>query len=177
MNTKHRIFVVGDTPLSAELRGVLIDEPDLEIIGQADNGCNAVQAVGKHSPALVLLDLTMPDMTGIDTLTAIKKQYPNVRVLVMTRHKNEEFIHACQTVGADGYVLKDAIHEELPTAIHSVLQQPAVSLLSLDRDPDAIIRYAEALSILLDHLEDRDGSYDRRRHSQSLSRRVPVRIG
>ena len=176
MNTKHRILIIGDTPLSAELRALLIYEPDLEIVGQADNGCGGVHTVGQCSPALVLLDLTKPDMTGIETLTAIKTRYPNVRVLVITLHKNEEFIHACLTVGADGYVLKDAIHEELLTAIHSVLQQPAVSLLSLDRDPDAIIRYGEALSILLDHLEDRNGAYDRRRNSQSLSHRAPVRM-
>ncbi len=177
MSTRHRIFIVAKyAPLSAELRALLIDEPDLEIVGQAENGCNAVHAVGQYSPALVLLDLTMPDMTGVETLTAIKTRYPNVRVLVMTLHKNEEFIHACLAVGADGYVLKDAIHDELPTAIHSVLQQPAVSLLSLDRDPDAIVRYGKALSILLDHLEDRDVSHDRRR-GQSLSHRAPIRHG
>lgn len=174
-NTKHRIFILDKyAPLSGELRALLIDEADLEIVGQADNGCDAVHAIGQSSPALVLLDLTVPDITGIETLTAIKTRYPNVRVIVMSVHKNEEFIRACLAVGADGYVLKDAMHEELPTAIHSVLQQPAVSLLSLDRDPDAIIRYGKALSILLDHLEDRDASRDRRR-GQSLSHRVPVR--
>lgn len=177
MSTKHRIFIVDKyAPLSAELRALLIEEPDLEIVGQAGNGCNAVRAVGQYSPALVLLDLTMPDMTGIETLTAIKSRYPQVRVLVMTLHRNEEFIHACLTVGADGYVLKDAIHEELPAAIHRVLRQPAVSLFGLDRDPEAIIRYGTALSILLDHLEDRDASCDRRR-AQSLNHRVPARLG
>ena len=177
MNTKQRILIADNhTPLGAELRALLLEEPDLEIVGQAENGCNAVHAVGQHSPALVLLDLTTPDMTGIETLTAIKSRYPQVRVLVMTLHRNEEFIQACLTIGADGYVLKDAIHEQLPTAIRAVLQQPAVSLLSLDRDPDAIVRYGAALSILLDHLEDRDASHDRRR-AQSLGHRAPVRFG
>jgi DNA-binding NarL/FixJ family response regulator len=67
------------------------------------------------------MDLTMPGMNGIEAVTEIKRRYPEVRVLVMTLHTSEDFIHASLRAGADGYILKDATHDELRVAIRSVL--------------------------------------------------------
>jgi DNA-binding NarL/FixJ family response regulator len=121
VNAKQRILIVDDyAPLRAGLRGLLVGEPDLEVVGEAGNGRDAIHAVWKYSPDLVLLDLSMPGMNGIEALTQIKSRYPNVRVLIMTLHNTDEFIHASFKAGADGYILKDAMHKELRTAIHSV---------------------------------------------------------
>jgi len=103
------------------LRALLAQDPGIEIVGEAADGRDAVRAVGQYSPHLVLMDLTMPGMNGIEAVTEIKRRYPEVRVLVMTLHKTEDFIHASLQAGADGYILKDATHDELRVAIRSVL--------------------------------------------------------
>jgi DNA-binding NarL/FixJ family response regulator len=131
METKQRILIVDDhTLLRAGLRALLAQDPALEIIGESGNGRDAIRAVGQLSPHLVLMDLTMPGMNGIEAITEIKRRYPEVRVLVMTLHKTEEFIHASLQAGADGYILKDATHDEFQVAIRSVLQ--GKTYLSMD---------------------------------------------
>lgn len=122
MNIKHRILIVEDhTLLRAGLCALIAQEADIEIVGEAANGHDAVQAVGKLSPNLVLMDLNMPGMNGIEAIIDIKRRYPDTRVLVMTIHKTDEYIHESLRAGADGYILKDAAYEELRVAIRSVL--------------------------------------------------------
>jgi len=122
MEKAKRILIVDDhTLLRAGLRALLAQDPGIEIVGEAADGRDAVRAVGQFSPNLVLMDLTMPGMNGIEAVTEIKRRYPEVRILVMTLHKTEDFIHASLQAGADGYILKDATHDELRVAIRSVL--------------------------------------------------------
>lgn len=122
MEKAKRILIVDDhTLLRAGLRALLAQDPGIEIVGEAADGRDAVRAVGQFSPNLVLMDLTMPGMNGIEAVTEIKRRYPDVRILVMTLHKTEDFIHASLQAGADGYILKDATHDELRVAIRSVL--------------------------------------------------------
>ena len=131
MDKKQRILIVDDhTLLRAGLRALLAQDPGIEIVGEASDGRDAVRAVGQLTPNLVLMDLTMPGMNGIEAVTEIKRRYPDVRVLVMTLHKTEEFIHASLKAGADGYILKDATHDELRVAIRNVLQ--GKTYLSMD---------------------------------------------
>ena len=131
MDKKQRILIVDDhTLLRAGLRALLAQDPGIEIVGEASDGRDAVRAVGQLTPNLVLMDLTMPGMNGIEAVTEIKRRYPDVRVLVMTLHKTEDFIHASLKAGADGYILKDATHDELRVAIRSVLQ--GKTYLSMD---------------------------------------------
>jgi DNA-binding NarL/FixJ family response regulator len=122
MNSKQRIFIVEDhTLLRAGLRALLTQDPDIEIVGEADNGNDAIHAIGPLAPDLVLLDLSMPGMNGIEAMIDIKRRNPAIRVLVLTIHKTEEYIHASLRAGADGYILKDASYDELHVAIRSVL--------------------------------------------------------
>lgn len=122
MSDKRRILIVEDhTLLRAGLRALLLQDPNIEIVGEADNGRDAVQAVGLLAPHLVLMDLSMPDMNGIEAIMDIKRRYPGTRVLVLTIHKTDEYIHESLRAGADGYILKDATHDELRIAVRSVL--------------------------------------------------------
>jgi DNA-binding NarL/FixJ family response regulator len=122
MNSKQRIFIVEDhTLLRAGLRALLTQDPDIEIVGEADNGNDAIHAIGPLAPDLVLLDLSMPGMNGIEAMIDIKRRNSAIRVLVLTIHKTEEYIHASLRAGADGYILKDASYDELHVAIRSVL--------------------------------------------------------
>ena len=122
MKEKQRILIVEDhTLLRAGLSALLSQDPDLEIAGELDNGRDAVRSIAALSPHLVLMDLTMPGCNGIEAIVEIKKRYPNVRILVLTLHRTDEYIHESLRAGADGYILKDASRDELRVAIRSVL--------------------------------------------------------
>lgn len=122
MNEKKRVLIVEDhTLLRAGLHALLSQDKEIEIVGEADNGRDAIQLIGSLSPHLVLTDLSMPGMNGIEAIVDIKRRYPKVHVLVLTVHKTDEYIHESLRAGADGYILKDASHDELRIAIRSVL--------------------------------------------------------
>lgn len=122
MKEKKRILIVEDhTLLRAGLKALLSQDPDIEIVGEAENGRDAVRLAGGLAPDLVLTDLSMAGMNGIESIVDIKRLYPNVRVLVLTIHKTDEYIFESLRAGADGYILKDASHDELRIAIRSVL--------------------------------------------------------
>ncbi len=122
MMEKKRILIVDDhTLLRAGLRSLLSQDSDIDIVGEADNGRDAVRAIGVRVPDLVLMDLNMPGMNGLEAIVDIKRRYPQTRVLVLTIHKTDEYIHGALRAGADGYILKDATHDELRIAIRSLL--------------------------------------------------------
>lgn len=122
MSQKFRIVIAEDyTILREGLKSLLCSSPNFEIVGEAEDGRGAIQSVGKFKPDLILLDLSMPRMTGLDAIREIKRQNRETKVLVLTVHKAEEYILTALKAGADGYVLKDATHTELMIAVKSVL--------------------------------------------------------
>jgi DNA-binding NarL/FixJ family response regulator len=123
MEEKRRIVVVDDhTLVRAGLRRLLDEDPGVEVVGEAGNGLLAISAVDLLAPHLVLMDVSMPEMNGVEATAEIKRCHPEVRVLVMTMHNSKEYADASLAAGADGYILKDATPEEFFEAIHSVLQ-------------------------------------------------------
>jgi DNA-binding NarL/FixJ family response regulator len=131
--SKHLILIVENHALlRAGLRALLSADPDFEVIGEAANGHDAIQAVRILGPTLVLMDISMPGITGIEAMIDIKRRCPAVRIIVITMHKEDEYIHASLRAGADGYLLKDASNEEFQAAIRTVSSgklylSPAVS--------------------------------------------------
>jgi DNA-binding NarL/FixJ family response regulator len=122
MRQKKRIMLVEDhTLLRAGLRALLSQEPDIEIAGEAGDGRDAVRLIASLAPNLVLMDLSMPGTNGIEAIFEIKKRFPQVKVLVLTLHRSDEYIQESLRAGADGYILKDASHDELRVAVRSVL--------------------------------------------------------
>lgn len=122
VNDKRRVLIVEDhTLLRVGLKALLAQDPDIEIVGEAGNGRDAIRLVTSLAPHLVLMDLTMPGTNGIEAIAEIKRRAPQVRVLVLTLHRADEYIHESLKAGADGYMLKDASHDELRVAIRSVL--------------------------------------------------------
>jgi len=122
MNSKYRIVIAEDhTILREGLRSLLSSSPEFEIVGEAEDGREAIRCVEKLKPDLILTDLSMPRMNGMDAIREIKRQSPKTKVLVLTVHKTEEYILATLKAGAEGYVLKDATHAELMTAVKNVL--------------------------------------------------------
>ncbi len=122
MNKPHRIVIVEDHRILREgLRALLSSNPDFEVVGEAENGVEAIRRAEELEPDLVLLDLSMPKMDGLDAIAEIKNKCPGTKLLVLTVHKAEEYIFASLKAGADGYLLKDATYEELALAIKNVL--------------------------------------------------------
>jgi DNA-binding NarL/FixJ family response regulator len=119
---KKRVLLVEDHALMrAGIRSLLSKEPNLDIVGEASNGRDAINSIQTLKPDLILMDLSMHGGNGIEAIAAIKRRHPKIRILVVTMHQAEEYIHESLQAGADGYVLKDASHEELCAAVRSVL--------------------------------------------------------
>lgn len=122
MKEKYRIVIAEDhTILREGLRAILSLHDGFDVVGEADDGFSAVKCVEKSSPDLVLMDLSMPRMSGLDAIMEIKKRFPETKILALTVHRTEEYILATLQAGADGYLLKDASRDELTVAMESVL--------------------------------------------------------
>ena len=122
MENRVRIVLADDhTILREGLRALLSADPKFEIIAEAEDGRQAVRCVEKLGPDLLLMDLSMPRMSGIDAISEIKKRYPETKIIALTVHKTEEYLLTTLQAGAEGYVLKDATHDELVMAIHNVM--------------------------------------------------------
>jgi len=121
MENRLRIVLADDhTILREGLRALLSADPNFEIVAEAEDGREAVRCVEKLGPDLLLMDLSMPRMSGIDAISEIKKRYPETKIIALTVHKTEEYLLTTLQAGVDGYVLKDATHDELVMAIHNV---------------------------------------------------------
>jgi len=115
------VLAEDHTILREGLKALLSSQPDLKIVGEAGDGLEAIRCARDHSPDMILLDLSMPTMTGLDAIKEIKRVSTDTKIIVLTVHSTEEYILASLQAGADGYVLKDAHSEELLTAIRHVL--------------------------------------------------------
>ena len=122
MENKLRIVLADDhTILREGLRALLSADPNFDIVGEAKDGREAVRCVEKLEPNLLLMDLSMPRMSGIDAISEIKRRYSDTKIIALTVHKTEEYLLTTLQAGVDGYVLKDATHDELVMAIHNVM--------------------------------------------------------
>lgn len=133
MERKSRVVIAEDHPIFREgLRSLLSSMEEYEIVEEVEDGVDAVECVERLRPHLILIDLSMPRMGGVEAIQEIKSRFPETKALALTVHKDEEYIVAALEAGVDGYVLKDANRAELITAIQTVLDgkpylSPAVS--------------------------------------------------
>ena len=119
---KKRIVIAEDhTILREGLKSLLAASADLAIVGEAADGREAIHRCRELKPDLLLLDLSMPRLGGLDAIGEVRRQAPATKILVLTVHKTEEYVLASLRAGAAGYVLKDATHQELLAAIRTVL--------------------------------------------------------
>lgn len=119
----YSILIAEDHALLRQgLRALFSSDPEFQVVGEADNGRDAVRLTGKLVPDLVIMDLSMPGINGVEAIEDIKRRYPDTKILVLTVHKTDEYIRHTLRAGADGYALKDASYEELLTGVRSVLR-------------------------------------------------------
>jgi len=123
MEPKKQIFIVEDHRLFREgLKAMLSPSQEYEIIGEAEDGLEAIRLIKKKKPDLVLLDLSMPRMNGLSVLREIKGSMPEVKILVLSIHESDQYVLQAFEARADGYAIKDSSREELRVAIRSVLE-------------------------------------------------------
>ena len=120
MNLVTVLLVEDHTIVRKGLRSLLSTEEDIEVIGEAENGREAVNFVEKHRPDIVVMDISMPLLNGMEATKQIKKRFPKTSVLILTMHANEEYIFEIIRAGASGYIVKKAAPEELIMAIQAV---------------------------------------------------------
>jgi DNA-binding NarL/FixJ family response regulator len=134
-----KVLIADDHPVVREgLSAMLNRQPDIEVVGEAENGRECVEKTRKLRPDIVLMDLRMPEMDGVEAMRQIAATNPEVRFIVLTTYDNDEYIFKGIEAGARAYLLKDSPREELFKAIRAVhrgesLIQPAVAGKVLDR--------------------------------------------
>jgi DNA-binding NarL/FixJ family response regulator len=116
-----RLAIVDDHDLAREgLKDMLSDEPDIEVVGEAVNGREALLLCSRLHPDLLLMDVRMPEMDGLAATQEIKQRYPSIGVLMVTMHENPDYLLEALKAGAAGYVLKDAPLDEVVGAVRRV---------------------------------------------------------
>jgi two-component system, NarL family, response regulator NreC len=117
---KIRVLLADDhTLVRSGIATLLQSNKDFLVVGEAEDGDEAVRKTGELKPTVVVLDLSMPKLSGIEATKQIRKRYPDVYVLVLTMHENEEYVYQILKSGAAGYVLKSAGKDELIAAIRA----------------------------------------------------------
>ena len=116
-----RIIIVDDHPVVREGVAALVSgQADMSMVGQASNGREAIQQFRLHHPDVVLMDLQMPEMNGLDALIAIRDEAPEARVIVLTTYAGDTQVSRAIKAGARGYLLKSALHKDLLETIRAV---------------------------------------------------------
>ena len=118
-----RVLITDDHAIvRTGLRTLLTADPSMELVGEASGGHEAIQLVEQTQPDVLLLDLSMPDLDGIEVTRAVKSSFPEVRVLVLTIHEDQGLLREAIRAGASGYILKRAAESELISAIHVLMR-------------------------------------------------------
>src|ERR1700734_3212233 len=116
-----RILAVDDHPVLRQGIAALVGgQADMSLIGEASNGREAVQQFRAHRPDVTLMDLQMPEMDGLDAMSAIRSEFPAARIVVLTTYSGDVQVLRALKAGARGYLLKDTLHRELLETIRAV---------------------------------------------------------
>jgi len=122
MSTKLKVVLAEDHQLFREgLKAMLSVKEELEVVAEAKDGLETIRCIRKHTPDLLILDLSMPKLSGISVLNDVRNQYPDMKILVLTIHESDQYVLETFKAGANGYCIKDASREELLMAVDSVL--------------------------------------------------------
>lgn len=135
---KIRILIADDhSVVRSGIRMVLQSSPEFAVIAEAEDGEEAVELAAKHKPDVVVMDISMPHLNGIEATARMKQDDPNIKVIILTVHADEEYVFQILRAGASGYVLKSAGKKEIFSAVRSAVSgerffSPGISNLIID---------------------------------------------
>jgi DNA-binding NarL/FixJ family response regulator len=116
-----RVLSVDDHPILREgIASLFENHTDMELVAEASNGCEALEQFRRHRPDITLMDLQMPEMSGIDVMSAIRREFPDARIIVLTTHAGDVQISRAMKAGARGFLLKGLLRRELLDTIRAV---------------------------------------------------------
>ncbi|MBT2294909.1 response regulator [Pseudomonas fluorescens] len=117
-----RVALVDDHSLVRDgIRALLSVMPQLDVVGEAENGAQAIEMVGRCQPDLLLMDISLKDMNGLELTRLLGKQYPSLKILILSMYDNYEYVSESVRSGASGYVLKNAPSREIIAAIEAII--------------------------------------------------------
>ena len=150
---KIKVLLVDDHPVVREgLRTMLSTAPDIEVVAEAGDGLEAIERTNEHCPHVVLMDLRMPNMDGLEATRRIKSQLPSTSVIVLTIYDNDAYVVDAVRAGAGGYLLKDASKDLLIHTIRAV--NSGGMLIKTDLLREAILSLSDAVG---DQLKGKSG--------------------
>ncbi|EDP97659.1 response regulator transcription factor [Kordia algicida OT-1] len=119
--TKLNIIIADDHQIVIDgLKSLLVAHPHIKVVGEASDGEEALKLIENNTVNIAVLDISMPKMNGVETTKIIKKKYPYIKILILTMHDGDEFIHELFEIGADGYILKNRGKEEFVEALETI---------------------------------------------------------
>ena len=114
----YRIILADDHVMVREgIKRIIQEDPELTVIDETGDGLELLRLLEEKSPDMIILDISMPGLGGIEAIKIIKELYPHIKILVLTMHKSKEYLYVAMDNGADGYLLKDDANEILHSAI------------------------------------------------------------
>ena len=147
MSTK--ILLADDHGIMREgLRILLEKQPDFSVVATAEDGREAISLVREHNPDVVIMDISMPNLNGVDTTKLIKKDFPEIQVVALSMHSNQQFVSNMLKAGASGYLLKSSVFSDLVRAIRSVMS--GNTYLSPELTEDVVKGYLNQLEVARD---------------------------
>jgi DNA-binding NarL/FixJ family response regulator len=155
----YRILLADDHALIRHgIRNLISNNPALEVIGEVSDGEELLKFLETNVPDLLILDISMPKLTGIEAVSRVKKLYPEIKILMLTMHKNKQYFYHAMSAGADGYLMKEDSDEELLLAIKRIQDGKSYlsPFLSQDFADDVISAYRNNRSSPFETLTKRE---------------------
>jgi DNA-binding NarL/FixJ family response regulator len=118
---KKKVYIADDHAILREgLRHILQSGQKCEVVGESGDGQTALDEIGRLKPDVIILDISMPGLTGVEVARKVKKYYPDIKIIILSRHDSEEYIQELVRIGINGYVLKDEAGSDLLKAVESL---------------------------------------------------------
>ncbi|MBN2706303.1 MAG: response regulator transcription factor [Deltaproteobacteria bacterium] len=156
---KCKIVLADDHAMLRQgIKKIIEEEDNLEVVGEVSDGLELIEFLNKNRVNLVLLDISMPNVRGIEAITEVRRAQPGVKVLMLTMHNNKEYLYAAISAGADGYLLKENSDDELLAAIDQVMHGETYisSTLAADFSEDLMKFYRKNKKLPFEHLTNRE---------------------